>query len=926
MVMPSRRERVLPRLIEDEMRESFLDYSMSVIVQRALPDVRDGLKPVHRRILFAMQEAGLIPTRPYRKSATVVGDVLGKYHPHGDTAVYDALVRMVQDFSLRNPLIDGQGNFGSIDGDSAAAYRYTEARLTQLAVELLADIDKDTVDFAPNFDGQREEPKVLPARFPNLLVNGSSGIAVGMATNIPPHNLREVGAALRHLLGDPDCSVADLMKHVPGPDFPTGAYVMGRAGIRDAYETGRGRMVMRAAIHKEALRGGKEQLVMTALPYGVSKTKVIEQIAGLAKSNRIADVSDLRDESDRDGIRLVIELKRGARVQPLLATLYKQTHLQATFGAIMLSLVDGTPRELTLKQMLELFRDHRLEVIRRRASHDLAEAKREAHILEGLLTAVENIDEVITIIRQSKDHDAAAKALIGRFSLSDDQARAILAMRLGKLTDLETDKLGKDLKAVRKTIRELEALLRNDKQQRELLLSEVDAIVEAHGDDRRTTIIDDTDEFEVEDLEAEEQVVISLSHASYIKRVPIALYRRRVTRGKVLSGMDRFEDDFLEHVFVASTTETLVFFTDRGQAHAIGVSDVPESGPSSRGRALAQVLTMEKGSRVAALVPVDEFTEDRSLLFLTASGTVKRTTLDQFSNIRAGGIAAIRLQDNDTLIDVQVVEPGADVVLVTSGGRAIRFRENDIAPTGRVTQGVRGIQLRGTDAVVGMVVVRRDATLCTVTAKGFAKRTPLGDYPVQKRGGLGTITLDVTAKTGPLIGGKELLDGDELMIIAASGKATRLPAAQVPNQGRATQGKRVIDLDSGDTVVEVARVARDRNGDDHNGNGPHGPGPDGSPEEGQPEPEAEQQQEPAAERQQEQTVSKHQREPKQKEKREQNPESEPVPRRKPKRTAADASAAPEPVEPDAKGGRARSQPVEPGAKGGRARSQLDLLG
>jgi DNA gyrase subunit A len=559
--------------------------------------------------------------------------------------------------------------------------------------------------------------------------------------------------------------------------------------------------------------------------------------------------------------------------------------------------------------MLELFRDHRLEVIRRRASHDLAEAKREAHILEGLLTAVENIDEVITIIRQSKDHDAAAKALIGRFSLSDDQARAILAMRLGKLTDLETDKLGKDLKAVRRTIRELEALLRNDKQQRELLLSEVDAIVEAHGDDRRTTIIDDTDEFEVEDLEAEEQVVISLSHASYIKRVPIALYRRRVTRGKVLSGMDRFEDDFLEHVFVASTTETLVFFTDRGQAHAIGVSDVPESGPSSRGRALAQVLTMEKGSRVAALVPVSEFTEDRSLLFLTATGTVKRTTLDQFSNIRAGGIAAIRLQDSDTLIDVQVVEPGADVVLVTSGGRAIRFRENDIAPTGRVTQGVRGIQLRGTDAVVGMVVVRRDATLCTVTGKGFAKRTPLGDYPVQKRGGLGTITLDVTAKTGPLIGGKELLDGDELMIIAASGKATRLPAAQVPSQGRATQGKRVIDLDSGDTIVEVARVARDRNGDDDNGNGPHGPGRNAPPEGSQPDPEPEPQQEPKSE--QEQTVSKHQREPKQKEKPEQNPESEPVPKRKQKRTAADASAAQEP---------------EPGAKGGRARSQLDLLG
>jgi DNA gyrase subunit A len=830
MVMPSRRERVVPRLIEDEMRESFLDYSMSVIVQRALPDVRDGLKPVHRRILFAMQEAGLIPTRPYRKSATVVGDVLGKYHPHGDTAVYDALVRMVQDFSLRNPLIDGQGNFGSIDGDSAAAYRYTEARLTQLAVELLADIDKGTVDFTPNFDGQRDEPTVLPARFPNLLVNGSSGIAVGMATNIPPHNLREIGAAVRHLLEDPGCSVDDLMEHVPGPDFPTGAFILGRDGIRDAYQTGRGRMVMRAAIHKEALRGGKEQLVVTGLPYGVSKTKVIEQIAGLAKSNRIPDVSDLRDESDRDGIRLVIELKRGARVQPLLATLYKQTHLQATFGAIMLSLVDGTPRELGLKPMLELFRDHRLDVIRRRARHDLSEAKREEHILDGLIVAVENIEEVITIIRESRDQDAAAKALINRFDLSDEQAKAILAMRLGRLTDLETDKLRKDLKALRKTIRELEALLRSEKQQRELLLEELDAIVEAHADDRRTTIVDDTDEFEVEDLEAEEQVVISLSHASYIKRVPIALYQRRVARGKALSGMDRHEDDFLEHVFVASTTETLVFFTDQGQAHAIGVSDVPEAGPSSRGRALAQVLTMEKGARIAALLPVGEFSHDRSLLFLTASGTVKRTSLDQFSNIRAGGIAAIKLQDRDSLLDVQLLEPGADVVLVTTGGRAIRFREADVPPTGRVTQGVRGIQLRGKDAVVGMVVVRRDATLCTITGKGFAKRTPLGDYPIQKRGGLGTITLDVSAKTGPLIGGKELLDGDQLMIIAGSGKATRLDAAEIPTQGRATQGKRVIDLESGDTVVEVARVARERDDDndhppgDNAGNG----GDDGS--------------------------------------------------------------------------------------------------
>jgi len=755
--------------------------------------------------------------------------VLGKYHPHGDTAVYDALVRMVQTFSLRNPLIDGQGNFGSIDGDSAAAYRYTEARLTQLAGELLADIDKTTVDFVANFDGQREEPTVLPAKFPNLLVNGSSGIAVGMATNIPPHNLREIGAALRHLVDDPDCTIDDLTAYVPGPDFPTGAYIIGRDGIRDAYHTGRGRMIMRAAIHREALRGGKEQLVVTALPFGVSKSKVIEQIANHARAGRLADISDLRDESDRDGIRLVIELKRGTALSPLLAALYKQTHLQATFGAIMLSLVDGTPRELNLKQMLEYFRDHRLEVIRRRARHDLDKAQREAHILEGLMVAVENIDEVIAIIRGSKDQEEAASALRDRFELSAEQAKAILAMRLGRLTALETEQLGRELKDLRKQIRALESLLRSDAAQRKVLIEELEEVVAAHADERRTTIVDEAADFEVEDLEADEQVVISLSHESYIKRVPMALYRRRVSRGRALAGMDRYEDDFLEHVFVASTSDTLVFFTDQGQAHALGVNDVPEAGPSSRGRALAQVLTMEKGARVAALVPVSEFTADGSLIFLTSGGTVKRTELDQFANIRTGGIAGIKLQSGDRLLDVQLSEGGADVVLVTSGGRAIRFAETDIPPTGRVTQGVRGIQLRGKDSVVGMVIVRRDATLCTITELGYAKRTALVDYPVQKRGGLGTITLDVTPKTGRLVGAKELLDGDELMVIAASGKATRLTAGEIPVQGRATQGKRVLPIEGKDVVVEVARVARDRDEPDGDGrgNGPGDDGPDG---------------------------------------------------------------------------------------------------
>ncbi len=809
MVMPTRRERVLPRLIEEEMQESFLDYSMSVIVQRALPDVRDGLKPVHRRILYAMHEAGLAANRPYKKAATVVGDVLGKYHPHGDMAVYDALVRMVQDFSTRYPLVDGQGNFGSIDGDNAAAYRYTEARLTALAGELLADIDKDTVDWAPNFDDRLREPKVLPARFPNLLVNGSSGIAVGMATNIPPHNLREVASAVRHVIENPDCTVDDLLEHVPGPDFPTGGYILGRDGIRDAYESGRGRMVMRAVIHKETLRGGKEQLVVTQLPYGVSKSKVIEQIAQAART-KLDEISDLRDESDRDGMRIIIELKRGARVPHILSTLYRQTYLQATFGAIMLALVDGVPREMPLKQMLEHFRDHRLEVVRRRARHDLDEARAEAHVIDGLLIALDAIDLVISLIRESKDQEEAATALREALDLSEEQAKAILNMRLGRLTNLEQEELKARQRELRKLIRDLEALLKSEAKQLEVILEELDVIVEKFGDERRTRIRDDVEEVAVEDLEADEQVVITLSHRGYIKRAPMALYQRRVSRGGAIAGMDKHEDDFLEHVFVAGTNETLVFFTDAGQAHALYVRDVPEGGPSSRGRALPQVLTMEKGARVAALLSTQEFEEDRALLFVTAGGIVKRTSLDQFANIRAGGIVAIKVADGDRLIDVQFSEGRNDVVLVTRAGRAIRFPEAEVPVLGRATQGVKGVGLRGDDAVIGVVIVRRDATLCTVTEQGYAKRTALGEYPVQKRGGLGTITLDVTDRTGDLVAAKELIEGDEVMLISAAGRATRVSAEDIPEQGRATQGKRIVKLEDGDRIVEVARVARQR--------------------------------------------------------------------------------------------------------------------
>jgi DNA gyrase subunit A len=791
------------------MQDSFLDYSMSVIVQRALPDVRDGLKPVHRRILYAMDQLGLSANRPYKKCATVVGDVLGKYHPHGDMAVYDALVRMVQDFSMRYPLIDGQGNFGSIDGDNAAAYRYTEARIERIAGQLLADIEKDTVDFTANFDDRLLEPKVLPARFPNLLVNGSSGIAVGMATNIPPHNLKEVGAALKLLIAKPDCTISDLMRRLPGPDFPTGAFILGTQGIRSAYETGRGRIVMRAAVQKETRRGSKEQLVITALPYGVSKPRVIEQIAQLARAGKLPDVADLRDESDRDGMRVVIDLKRGAKTKPIIALLYRQTHLQATFGAIMLALDDGIPRELNLKQMLERFRDFRLEVIRRRATFEADKAKREAHVVEGLLIALDNIDAVIRIIRKAKDPEEASAKLQARFELSEVQAKAILDMRLARLTALEVDELRKQLRGLRKQIRELEALLKSKARQLEVLVSELDEIISAHADERRTTILADSDDFEVENVEADEQVVITLSHAHYIKRVPVELYRRRASRGQSIAGMDRYEDDFLEHVFVASSSDTLLFFTNKGQAHAVDVRDVPESASSSRGRSLAQLLTVEKGARIAALVSVSTFDPDRALIFLTANGTIKRTSLDQYANIRSGGIAAIKLQERDRLLDVQLAEGGTDIVLVTRQGRAIRFPEGEVPAMGRATQGVKGMELRKGDGVIGMVVVRREASLCTVTASGFAKRTPLAEYPVQKRGGLGTITLGVTDRTGPLVTAMELLPGDELMVITAAGRAIRLTGDEVPEQGRATQGKRVLKGDEADPVVEVSRVAQE---------------------------------------------------------------------------------------------------------------------
>ncbi|MEX2531949.1 MAG: DNA gyrase subunit A [Gemmatimonadota bacterium] len=806
--MAQRRERILSRLIEDEMRESFIDYSMSVIVQRALPDVRDGLKPVHRRILFAMSDLGLQPDRPHKKSASVVGEVLGKYHPHGDSAVYDAMVRMVQDFSLRYPLVDGQGNFGSVDGDSAAAYRYTEARLSAIAVQLLEDLDRDTVDWSPNFDGRLQEPSVLPARLPNLLVNGSSGIAVGMSTNIPPHNLREVAAAFRRLAEDPEITVDGLMEVIPGPDFPTGGFVVGEDGIADMYRTGRGRIVMRARTVKEALRGGKDQLVVTEIPYAVSKSKIIEQIVALSRKGQIDDVTDVRDESDRDGMRLVIELKRGASAAATLAILYRRTYLQATFGAILLALDRGEPKELNLKQLLERYRDHRLEVVVRRSRHELEKAEAERHVLEGLVLALEHVDEVIRIIRRSRDRAEAARRLEDRFGLSEIQADAILNMRLGRLTALEGEELEARLAELEALIGRLRALLGSEEEQLRVVLEELEEVTDAFGDDRRTVILRDAEEHTapVEDAIADEAVVITVSHQGFVKRIPMHLYRRRVRSGKALAGMENFEDDWLERIFTARTKGWLLAFTEGGHCHFLSVLDVPESARSSRGQSLYALLEAEREDRIVSLVPVDDLSEDeRALTFLSEGGIVKQTGIQEFSNPRSGGIIAAGVKDGDRILDVVASDGSAEVMLLTREGRAIRFDEKEISTLGRTAQGVKGIDLKGDDVVVGMVLVRRDAWVLTVSEEGWGKRTPLSEFPLQKRGGLGTMAVPSGASGGGLVGALEVVSRDEVTLITAGGQVSRVAAADVPEQGRRTRGTRLVSVAKGDRIVEVTR-------------------------------------------------------------------------------------------------------------------------
>ena len=808
-------QKVLARLLEDEMRESFIDYSMSVIVQRALPDVRDGLKPVHRRILYAMNGLGLSPGRAYKKSASVVGEVLGKYHPHGDSAVYDSMVRMVQDFSLRYPLVDGQGNFGSIDGDSAAAYRYTEARLTPIAVEMLEDIDKETVAFSPNFDGRIDEPTVLPARFPNLLVNGSSGIAVGMATNIPPHNLGEIVTAISALIDDPELPQERLEEIVIGPDFPTGGFICGRDGVRDAYRTGRGRVVMRARTEIEETDSGGERLIIREIPFMVNKTRLIEQIAGLVREKRVTDISVLRDESDRDGMRIVVELKRDAISQVVLNQLYKHTQMQSTFGTILLALVDGVPRVLTLRQMLLHFVDHRHVVVVRRSEFDLRGAKAREHVLEGLKIAVDNIDEVIRIIRGSDDAPTASTRLQESFGLTSIQADAILNMRLARLTGLEKDKLEAELDQVRARIVELETILGDRDLRMQIIREELEDLVTKYGDARRTHIIGEHSDLAMEDLIADEEMVLTVSHQGYVKRTPTGTYRAQRRGGRGLQGMGTKEEDWVEHLFVASTHDVLMIFTRDGQCHWLKVWQIPPGSRHSRGKPIVNLLNIASTSRIAAVVPVREFSEDRYLFFCTRKGVVKKTALSAYGNIRTVGLNAINVREGDELLEVRITEGHDEVILATRDGLAIRFREEDCRPMGRVSEGVRGMALRKGDAVVGMVAVRPDSTLLVVTERGMGKRSEVDEYRLQKRGGKGVINVKVTEKTGKVVSIRSVTAGDELMLITRKGVVNRQRAEEIRVIGRATQGVRLVALDDNDVIVDVARVIADD--DDHGG-------------------------------------------------------------------------------------------------------------
>lgn len=809
-------EKVLPVSLEEEMKSSYIDYAMSVIVARALPDVRDGLKPVHRRVLFGMHELGTAYNKPYKKSARIVGEVLGKYHPHGDSAVYDTMVRMAQSWSLRYMLVDGQGNFGSVDGDSPAAMRYTEARMARISDEMLRDLDKNTVEFTANFDESLQEPTVLPAYLPNLLVNGASGIAVGMATNIPPHNINEVIDGLIELIAKPKCSNDDLIKFIKAPDFPTGGIIYGYEGVREAYNTGRGRIIVRAKANIEVTKNDRENIIITELPYQVNKANLIEKIAELVREGKINDISNIRDESDRDGMRVVIELKRDGQPAVILNQLFKHTQMQITFGVIMLALVHGSPKVLTLKEMLQHFLDHRMDVLVRRTKYELEAAEKRAHILEGYIIALDNIDEVIETIKKSKDVETAKNNLMHKFKLSEIQAKAILDMRLQRLTGLERKKIEEEYKEIIKLIEKLRGILESEKKRNLIIKEELLALKEKYGDERRTEIIYDYKEFALEDIIAEEDVVVTISHSGFIKRFPVSGYRRQGRGGKGVTGAGTKDEDFIEHMFIASTHNYILFFTDAGRCYWLKVHEIPEGGRATRGRSILNLIEKDKNENISAFVAVKEFSEDKFLVMVTENGTIKKTKLSAYSNVRKGGINAINLAEGDRLMEVKMTDGKNDIIIGTSSGMAIRFKEDDVRDMGRTATGVRGINLRPKDKVIGCLAVKNIDTLLVVTDKGFGKRTGLDDYRITRRGGKGIITVKTGDKNGNLIAMKEVNDNDELVIITTNGMVIRQSVKQIRTMGRATQGVRLIRLNEGDTIADIARVVPeddDKNGD-----------------------------------------------------------------------------------------------------------------
>jgi DNA gyrase subunit A len=800
-------EKVVPVDIEDEMKGSYIDYSMSVIVARALPDVRDGLKPVHRRVLFGMNELGLASNRPYKKSARVVGEVLGKYHPHGDTAVYDTMVRMAQDFSMRYLLVGGQGNFGSVDGDSPAAMRYTEVRLTRLAEEMLRDIEKNTVAFVPNFDESLKEPTVLPSLVPNLLINGTTGIAVGMATNIPPHNLNEVIDGLVALIDNPSLSDQNLLKYVKAPDFPTGGIIYGYEGVKEAYKTGRGRIIVRAKANIEKTKGDRENIVVTQLPYMVNKASLIERIAEIVREKKIEDISDIRDESDRDGMRILIELKRDATPEVVLNNLYIHTQMQTTFGVNMLALVDGRPQTLTLKQMMENFIEHRNDVVVRRSKFDLEEAEKRAHILEGFIIALDNIDAVIALIKKSRDVETAKTGLMKKFKLSEIQAKAILDMRLQRLTGLERKKIEEEYKETIKLIEKLKAILKSKKLQMQIIKDELAELKKKYGDERRTEIVREVEEFSVEDMIAEEDVVITISHNGFVKRSPVSSYRRQGRGGRGVTGAVTREDDFIEHMFVASTHHYMLIFTENGRCYWLKVFEIPEAARMARGRSIVNLIEKKPEEAITAFLTVQDFDEKHYVLMVSQSGLIKKTPLSEYSNPRRTGITAIGLKAGDKLIDVKLTDGKQDVIIGTRDGLAIRFHESHVRPMGRTALGVRGMALNKGDRVIGMVVLRHTGTTIFVaTEKGYGKRTALDEYRPTGRAGKGVITVSTNEKIGKMVAIKETMGNDDIAVVTTKGMIIRQHVKDINVLGRNTQGVRLIRLEAGDTIADVAVV------------------------------------------------------------------------------------------------------------------------